>query len=153
MKKTLDKNETKEKALRLLEFRSHSEKELRDKLLRAGSNSEDIDSAVEFLTEYGFLNDEKYALAKARDLANLKKFGKKRIVSELKMRGIAPEYIEEALAATEVDEIEVLLPMLRKKLGGDFERKSTERAFRYFATKGYKFEDIKTCIEIVRNES
>ena len=152
MEKKLNAKETKEKALRLLEFRAHSEKELRDKLRRAGAEDEDIDSTVEFLTEYRFLNDEKYAIAKAHDLAHLKKFGKKRIASELKMRGIASEYIDEALENIEIDERETLLPLVEKKLRGDFERKSIDRTIRYFAAKGYRYEDIKACIETVRSE-
>ena len=152
MEKKLNAKETKEKALRLLEFRAHSEKELRDKLRRAGAENTDIDSAIEFLTEYRFLNDEKYAIAKAQDLAHLKKFGKKRIASELKMRGIASEYIDEALENIEIDERETLLPLVEKKLRGDFERKSIDRTIRYFAAKGNRYEDIKACIETVRSE-
>lgn len=153
MEKILSKNETKEKALRLLGFRSHSEKELREKLKRAGSVAEDIDDVVVFLNEYGFLNDEKYAFSKARDLAKLKKFGRKRIASELKMLGISQEYIDEAIADIDIDENEVLLPLVRKKLNGDFERKSIDRTFRYFASKGYNFEDIKACIENVKTNN
>lgn len=152
MEKKLNAKETKEKALRLLEFRAHSEKELRDKLRRAGAEDTDIDSTIEFLTEYRFLNDEKYAIAKAQDLAHLKKFGKKRIASELKMRGIASEYIDEALENIEIDERETLLLLVEKKLRGDFERKSIDRTIRYFAAKGYRYEDIKACIETVRSE-
>ncbi len=147
MEKQLTKEQTKEKALRLLEFRSHSEYELRQKLTRAGALKEDIDSAAEFLTEYGFLDDLKYASAKARELANLKKFGRMRIRQDLKMRGIKPEYIDEALEELEFDERDTLMPLMEKKLKGDFEKKSIERAIRYFAAKGYKYDDIKGCIE------
>lgn len=152
MEKILNKEETKEKALRLLEFRSHSEKELRDKLFRAGAAAVDIDCTVEFLVEYGFLNDEKYAVSKAQDLAHLKKYGKKRIAADLKMRGIAAEYIDEALNLIEIDEKEVLLPLVEKKLRGDFERKSIDRTMRYFASRGYRFEDIKSCIDELKTE-
>jgi len=44
-KKELTFDEAKDKALRLLEFRSHSERELSDKLKRAGAKEEDIDKA------------------------------------------------------------------------------------------------------------
>ena len=42
-KKELTFDEAKDKALRLLEFRSHSERELSDKLKIAGAKEEDID--------------------------------------------------------------------------------------------------------------
>ena len=82
-KKELTFDEAKDKALRLLEFRSHSERELSDKLKRAGAKEEDIDEILEFCRNYGFLDDRKYAIAKAKDLKNLKKYGKRRIKSEL----------------------------------------------------------------------
>lgn len=67
-KKELTFDEAKDKALRLLEFRSHSERELSDKLKRAGAKEEDIDEILEFCRNYSFLDDRKYAIAKAKDL-------------------------------------------------------------------------------------
>ena len=68
------------------------------------------------------------------------------------MRGIASEYIDEALENIEIDERETLLLLVEKKLRGDFERKSIDRTIRYFAAKGYRYEDIKACIETVRSK-
>lgn len=151
MDKILNKEGTKDKALRLLSFRSHSEKELRDKLLRAGATKENIDEVIQFLLEYKLLNDEAYAISKASDLANLKKFGKRRIAEDLKMRGISPEYIEKALMLLEINEGETLMPLMEKKLKGDFEKKSIERAMRYFSARGYGYDDIKMCIDELKS--
>ena len=152
MDKKLTKSETKEKALRLLEFRSHSEYELRSKLKAKGAESEDIDEVVEFLTEYGFLDDLKYASAKAKDLAVLKKYGKIRIIAELKSKGIASDIIDEALSGLETDETEMLYPLVEKKLGDNFERKNTEKVIRYFASRGYNISDIKNVIDDLRRD-
>ena len=152
MEKELTKAETKEKALRLLEFRSHSEYELRSKLKQKGAKDEDTDEVIEFLTEYGFLDDLKYACAKARDLSNLKKYGKIRIIAELRHKGIASDIIDEAVSALETDEAEMLYPMVLKKLGGDFERKNTEKTIRYFASRGYNISDIKNVIDEIKYE-
>jgi len=50
----LTREETKEKALRILEFRSHSAFELKEKLRRAGSTEEDIEYMIDFCIEYNF---------------------------------------------------------------------------------------------------
>ena len=42
--------------------------------------------------------------------------------------------------------------MVKKKLSGDFERKSIDRCIRYFVYKGYGFEEIKSMIEKVKAE-
>ena len=86
-KKTLTTEETREKALKYLEYRAHSEKELSDKLRRAGARAEDIESALEFVQRYNFVNDADYARRLARDLKKLKKYGSYRIRQELKFKG------------------------------------------------------------------
>lgn len=150
IKKELSKNEAKEKALRLLAFRAHSEKELSDKLILAGAKKEDLPYVLSFVKEYGFVNDAEYAVHLAKDLQNLKKYGKRRIVQELKKRGISAEYIENALWELSDDEESTLFPLVERKLGGNFEQKSIDRAMRYFALRGYDFDDIKACIEKIR---
>lgn len=152
-KKELTFVQAKEKALRLLEFRSHSEKELRDKLLRAGAKAEDLPEIFDFLREYSFVNDNEYAKKLARDLQNLNKLGARRIREELKSRGIYGEDLEEAMLELSDEESEQLIPLMERKLSGNFEKKNIDRAIRYFAYRGYGFDDIKLAIETVRGEA
>ncbi len=145
-KKNLNREQTKEKALRLLEFRNHSSEELRRKLRIAGSNEEDIDYMIEFCKEYHLINDKEYAKHLAKDLSNLKKFGRRRIVQELRSKGISGENIEYALEDIE-DDTDELERLVEKKLKGNFEKKSRDRAIRYFIYRGYEASDIIETIE------
>ena len=153
IKKELTKSETKEKALRLLAFRAHSEKELAEKLKMAGAKAEDISSVMEFVREYGFVNDAEYSVHLAKDLQNLKKYGKRRIVSELKKRGISAENINMALLELSEGEEDTLFPLIEKKLGKNFEKKNIDKTIRYFIYRGYDFDDIKACIEKIRRDA
>ena len=152
-KKELSKSQAKEKALRFLEFRSHSEKELRDKLIRAGANGDDLPEIFEFLREYSLVNDAEYAKKLARDLQNLNKYGIRRIREELKFRGIFGEDLENALLELNDEEEDQLLPLMERKLGGNFDKKNIDRAIRYFAYRGYGFDDIKSAIEKIKGEA
>ncbi|MCI8979152.1 MAG: regulatory protein RecX [Clostridia bacterium] len=145
--KELTFEQTKDKALRLLEFRAHSERELTDKLKRAGAKGNDIEEVLEFCRNYGFVDDRSFAVKKARDLKNLKRYGIRRIKSELYSKGIAAEYIEEAVSELDDDEEEMLIPLVEKKLGGNFEKKNVDKCIRYFIYRGYSFSDIKNCID------
>lgn len=151
-KKVLNFEETKDKALRLLEFRSHSEFELKEKLKRAGAVEENIDTVIEFCREYGFINDERYAKGKAAELQKLKKYGKRRIVQELRYKGISSDLIDAAVCELEDIEEDTLYPLVKKKLGGNFEKKDIDKCIRYFMYRGYDFGDIKTCIDRVKSE-
>lgn len=153
IKKELTKSETKEKALRFLAFRAHSEKELSEKLKMAGAKAEDISSVMEFVKEYGFVNDAEYSMHLAKDLQNLKKYGKRRIIQELKKRGISAENIDTALSELSDGEEDALFPLIEKKLGGNFEKKNIDKTIRYFIYRGYDFDDIKACVEKIRREA
>lgn len=149
--KILTREQTKEKALRLLEYRSHSVSELRQKLRLKGGQPEDIEFAVEFCVKYGFLNDEKYAEHLARDLSNLKKLGRKRIKSELIHKGISPDTADMVLSEIEDDD-EELLKLVEKKLKGDFNKKNCDKAIRYLIYRGYELGDIKKAIERLKSD-
>lgn len=140
----------KEKALRLLEFRSHSEFELRNKLRIAQASEEHIDTAIGFCKEYGFINDLAYATHKANDLINLKKYGIRRVKSELKAKGIADYIIDDVIENLDKEsEKDVLIALINKKLKGDFSDKNKDKCLRYFIYRGYDLYDIKNAIALI----
>lgn len=140
----------KEKTLRLLEFRSHSEYELRSKLRMAQASEEHIDMAVSFCKEYGFINDMTYATHKANDLIKLKKFGIRRVKAELKAKGITEHIIDEVMEnLNDESEKDTLLPLIEKKLKGDFSDKNKDKCLRYFIYRGYDLYDIKNAIALI----
>ena len=144
-KKTLDTYDAvKEKALRLLEFRSHSEHELTQKLKRAGASDDNIEQTLIFCREYGFVDDTAFAKRKAADLLNLKKYGRRRIYSELKALGIDEDDITAAMEELDPDaEQRNLEALAEKKLGGDTSRKNIDKAIRFLVYRGYDIYDIK----------
>ena len=144
-KKALDTYDAvKEKALRLLEFRSHSERELTQKLKRAGASQENIEQTLIFCREYGFVDDAAYAKRKAADLLNLKKYGRRRIYSELKALGIDEDDISAAMDELDPDaEQRNLEALAEKKLGGDTTRKNIDKTIRFLVYRGYDIYDIK----------
>lgn len=148
-KKELTYEQAKDKALRLLEFRSHSEKELKIKLKRAGALDDDVEEIIEFCKNYNFINDESFAKRKAADLKNLKKYGKNRIKNELYSLGIDSEIIENAISELDFDD-DVLLGLVEKKLSKNFEKKNIDKCIRYFLYRGYEFGEIKRCIENIK---
>ena len=84
-----------EKATSYLNRKSHTEKEVKDYLLRKGYEEDESAEAVRRLKEYGYLNDLAYAklyfeygLEKGR--------GKDRIVRELAGKGVSKDTIEQA---------------------------------------------------------
>jgi regulatory protein len=76
------------------------------KLRSMALNSVEIDEVVVHLIENNFLNEERFACSFARGKFRIKKWGKIRIVNELKFRTISQYNINQALK--EIDEGEYL---------------------------------------------
>ena len=83
-----EKYRASEKALYLLEFRNHSQKELQDKIKRSGISPEAAKEAAEKMEEIGLLDDAAYAKNLARTLFERKKYGPRRVQQELRSKGI-----------------------------------------------------------------
>ena len=135
----------KEKALRLLEFRAHSEWELRRKLADAGAAQEDIEHVADFVREYHLVDDEAYAERLAADLANLKKFGKHRISAELSRRGIDRDMWDEVLDAAPRDDSKID-KFISSRLTDPEDRDQVRKVSAALFRRGYSWEDIREAL-------
>jgi regulatory protein len=151
----------KQKAVSLICYRERSEKEIKDKISR--DYSEEITQRVmDFLREYGYTDDRKFAAAYAKDSLHSKKWGRRKIEFELKMKGVAPDVIEsvldEVIEGEERSQAELASVLLEKRLKGrtsvDYKEKRKQTA--YLAGRGFSFDDINDAfslleIEVVRD--
>ena len=134
-------------ALNSLDYRDHSEKEIRAKLLRK-HDADYVDEAVETLIELDLVNDERYAENYARELFERKKFGKMRIKSELRAKGIsayiANAAVEELFEEEEPDNVQRIVDIIGKRY---YNRMNNEvgrkKVFSALQRMGYSFSDIR----------
>lgn len=83
------------RALNFLGYRPRSEKEVRDRLRRFGHLEEAVEAVVARLTEIGYLDDGEFARVMAREKA--RKYGPRRVATELRRVGIGQGAVEEAV--------------------------------------------------------
>lgn len=134
-------------ALNSLDYRDHSEKEIRAKLLRK-HDADYVDEAVEKLIELDLVNDERYAENYAHELFEHKKFGKMRIKSELRAKGISADIanaaVEELFDEEEPDNIQRIVDIIGKRY---YNRMNDEvgrkKVFSALQRMGYSFSDIR----------
>lgn len=86
-------------ALRYLQFRPQSAKELRRKLKDKGYAKPIIDSVIQQLTEQRYVDDELYAKQISEQRILSQKKGRMWVRRELAQKGISGEHIEEAMSA------------------------------------------------------
>ena len=131
-----------EYAAYLLGVRMYSTAELRRKLLAKEYPFPEVRAVIEDFTRKGYLNDALYAENLA-DAMTARGDGKRKIAGKLRMKGIAPELIDETLGKLdrEVPEEEAAWQALQKKraalLRESDEQKRKEKAVRYLSGHGF----------------
>lgn len=141
-----DVRRAEQKALNLLGYRAHSQKELARKLGRTVSR-EAADRAAERMTELGLVNDEEYARSLAREMYRRKGFAAPRVRMELMRRGIGRELADQAAAEAAPDPRETIRTVLERKYArvlGD--EKGRRRAAAALGRMGYRWDDIRSVL-------
>src|SRR5882724_1466643 len=109
-----------------------------------------VELVIRQLKDQGYLNDAKYAAAYSTFRRDNEKFGRRRVITELKVKGVHGEVIENAIDAAfaEVDEEKQAREYLRRKrLKKPNNKKDTARIFRQLMRAGF---GAKTIFKILR---
>ena len=134
------------RALNILSRRDHSEKELFDKLARADGD-EAAASAVEKIKALGYIDDERYAAALAKELAERKGKSERAILSELIHRGIDRNTAENAISSLTLDECDKINILLNSKYRRKLEtEKGRQQVFNALLRLGYGYGEIRSAM-------
>lgn len=110
-----------------------------------------IELVVRRLKDNGYLNDAKYAAAYSAFRRDNEKYGRRRIITDLKVKGVVGEILEKAVndSFAEVDEEKQAREYLRRKrLKKPQDKKQAARIFRQLIRAGF---GSKTIFKILRN--
>ena len=148
-------------ALRALGRRSHTRAELEAKLARRCADERDVSTVLERLAEHGYLDDEQVAESHAAFRRDYALLGQKRVLHELRGRGVKKATAEDSVAEAyrESNEAELAKEFLRRKLGSRFEsnrisdRKELGRLFRALARAGFEPAAISEALGQVAQDS
>lgn len=130
------------RALKLLASRPRSERELRQRLARAGCAAPHIEAALEKLRGLKLLDDEAFARSFARDRIENRGFGPLRVERELRLKGVAKPVIGAVLDEKfdrEQGKARAKALLERRFRGQDFnDLKVARRAVAYLRRRGYR---------------
>ena len=139
--------ELKARALRLLARREHSRAELARKLAPRAESSGALERLLDELAQKKQLSDERYAEARARQLA--RKYGTARIAHDLRAKGIADETAAAASAGAGGDEDERAREILRRKYSSPpATLEERARRARFLQSRGFSYEVIRRVVII-----
>ena len=144
LKRSSSKALDRQKALEMLSRRPYSRRELKDKLLRRGTDEQSADECIAWLDEHGFLDDGEYAGAVARHYS-AKGYGAGRVKTELRRRGIERELADETLAELP-ENTEKIDAYIARRLSDPKDRDSVRKIGAALFRRGYSWEEIRAAL-------
>lgn len=138
------------RAMHILERTDKTEAQLRRKLEESEYPKEAVESAIAYVTSYGYLDDRRYAEHYIKWKKQGK--GKARLKMELVQKGISREIIEEVLESTDFGETrEMIRQIILKKRKTDIpmNEKEKQRIYGFLMRKGFSSSDI---LAVMREE-
>lgn len=138
--------ETRKKALSLLERRDYGSEELCAKLVEKGAEPDEARAAVRYMVRVGFIDDERYAAMVVRHYA-AKGYGVGRVCEELRRRKLDRELWDAALAELPEPD-ETVDALLRAKLRGKAaDRDTIRKAGAALVRRGFTWEAVKAATD------
>ena len=137
--------ETRKKALALLDRRDYGSEELCAKLIEKGAEPDEARAAVRYMIRVGFINDERYAAMVARHYA-ARGYGPARIREELRRRRLGRELWDAALDAVPENSdaaYRLFAAKMRGASGPDAARKASAALIR----RGFGWDEVRAAME------
>ncbi len=144
-------NRAYEKALYLLDYRDRTYLEIKRKLMESYP-PEAVEYALEKVQELGLIDDENFARRFAGEMINFKNYGKNRVESELYRRGVERDIIEKVLEEFDVDSVEKIREIIRRKYSPIPEdKKELSKIVNALMRQGYSYGDIKNALKLTED--
>jgi len=120
------------------------------RLLRARASNDDdgtlaVEAVIEKLKQQKYLNDSRYAAAYSQYRQSNEKFGRRRVIADLKAKGIHSEVVERTVNAAyeEINEEKLARQFLdRKRLQKPKNQRESARVFRMLLRSGFSTSTI-----------
>jgi regulatory protein len=139
---------TLQRAVKLLAAKPRSVAELRERLLeKEWTTEEAADYAIKRLSEYGYVNDEQFALGYASARVRQKPVGRQQLARDLQMKQIDRELAEQTLekvfeATPETDLIDAAIEKRVRLRGRPTNRQETKSLFDHLLRRGFSYDLI-----------
>ncbi len=137
------------KAIKYIGTNLKTAKQLRDYLRKKDYNPNTINYVMDKLIEYNYLDDENYA--RAYVLTYSTKYGKLKLKSQLKSKGVSDEIIDKYLDTANIDSIEkVALKYMKNR---EFTYENCQKLSRFLYSRGYEFDEINSLVNRLKEEN
>lgn len=140
-------NRGKNIALSKISYAQKTSFEIEKILKDNGFSGNTIEKVINFLNEYGILNDELYVKSYVSDKHNISRWAKNKIRYSLKAKKVSDILIETYIdKISDDEEYEKAYNFAIKKARDDFSMENKQKVYRYLAGKGFEFDIINKVV-------
>ena len=147
-----------QKARHYCAYQERSHSEVRRKLTGFGLRRAEVEDLLSRLIEEDYLNEERFATAFAGGKFRVKKWGRNRIVHELRVRGVAEANIGQALKSIDDEEYRSCVQGLARKKWLELETSApspwerSSKVAAYLVARGFEGDLVRKAMESVDRE-
>lgn len=140
------------RAMNLLQKRSYTEKQLRDKLKEGLYPEKIMDTAIEYVKSFRYIDDYQYAVDYITCYESRK--SRKKLETELIMKGVSKTVIADAFREWEnlggsQDEIAMIQELLEKKhYSPECDMKEKNRIYAFLLRRGFSIEKVQEAMKL-----
>ncbi len=130
-------------------YQERTQQEVRDKLYSLGLYRDEVEDVLTELISENFVNEERFAKSFARGKFNLKKWGKRKIIFELKKRNLSPYCIDQAIKEISDEAYEkMIFQIIENKMSylPEVGYTTKNRIIKYLIGKGFETEKAWTIL-------
>ena len=146
LKRESDYGKLLERAINYIMIRPRSVREVRDYLWRKKAEPDISASIVARLETRGYLGDDAFAKSWVRARQLTKPVSKRRLVAELRQKGVANELIEQTLHTETYDEQAALSELVAKKRK-QARYQDEQKLMAYLARQGFGYDAIRAALQ------
>ena len=145
-----EKGKALSKAVKYISSNLKTTQQIRDYLRKKEYNQQIVDYVIDMMTEYKYLDDEAYAKAYISTYSS--KFGKMKLISQLKAKGVKDSTID-SVFSDDVKMEDSIQKVAEKYLKNKEIKSDTYvKLSRFLYSRGYEFDDINSCINEIKNK-
>lgn len=145
-----EKGQALNKAVTLLGKNLKTRRQMRTYLNDKGFSKNIVDYVIDKLSEYNYINDINYATIYVKSVKN--KYGKLKIINNLRQKGISEKDIDEVMQEFESDTQSILTLAQKYMKNKEINQDNMAKLYRYLLSKGFGYDEVNSIVRSIKGE-
>ncbi len=145
-----EKTQALNKAVTLLGKNLKTRRQMRTYLNDKGYSKTIVDYVLEKLSEYNYINDINYAKIYIRSVKN--KYGKVKIIANLRQKGVSDKDIDEVMQEFESDTDSIMALAQKYMKNKEVNQDNIAKLYRHLLSKGFGYDEVNGVVREIKEK-